>query len=240
MEIKIRYQKNIAILDVQGTIDINASALIETVGKILKEGVDKIIINLSDVNSMDYNGLSVLAISYKNVLNNKGILKLSNVPLQVMELLRLVKLDDVFNIYMDIDKAIESFKSIRKVQRERDLTKHPLRRRFKRLAIDINVYYKKSEGESEKTPLYSGLTGNISGAGLFLRSINILPIGTKVDLDIVLSKIKKTISVKGMVIWVADKELQPDLYPGMGVQFLDIGQKPQEELISFIEKNIAR
>ena len=240
MKINIRYKKNIAILDIVGAIDINSSALIETVGKLLKRGTKRIVVNLNEVDFIDYNGLSVLAIAYKNALNNKAIVKLSHVPLHIMELLRIVRLDNVFNIYKNVDKAIESFKPKKKTFREEARIEHPLRRRFKRLGMDINVYYKKAEGRPEQNPLYSGLAGNISGLGLFLRGINMLPAGTKIDLDIVIPETKKSISIKAMVIWIADKQLQPELYPGMGIQFLEIGQKTQEEVIDFIEKHIAK
>lgn len=240
MKINIRYQKDIAILDIIGAIDINSSALIEVVGKLLRRGVNKIVVNLCEVDFIDYNGLSVLAIAYKNALNNKAIVKLSHVPLHIMELLRIVRLDNVFNIYKNVDRAIESFAPKKKTFQEEVEIEHPLRRRFKRLDMDISVYYKKTEGKPEENPLYSGLAGNISGAGLFLRGINIVPAGTKIDLDIVIPETKKSISVKGMVMWIADKQLQPELYPGMGVQFLDIDQKTQEELINFIDKHIAK
>ncbi len=240
MKINVRYQKDIAILDVIGGIDINSSALIEAVGKLLRRKINKIVINLSGVDFIDYNGLSVLAIAYKSALNNKGMVKLSHVPLQVMELLRIVRLDNVFSIYKNVDKAIEGFKSKGKPGEKEDLAERPLRRRFKRLGMDISIYYRKSEGEPKENPMYSGLAGNISGAGLFLRGINILPVGTKIDLDIVIPETKKSISAKAMIIWIADKQLQPEFFPGMGLQFLNINQKTQENLISFIEKHIAK
>ncbi|MFH0732956.1 MAG: anti-sigma factor antagonist [Candidatus Omnitrophota bacterium] len=241
MDIKIRHLKDIAVLDINGAIDINASSLIESVGSLLKQGASKIIINLDDVDFIDYNGLSVLAIAYKSALNSKGTIKLSNVPAHVMELLCIVKLDSVFSIYENVDKAVESFNLKKPLSSTEPSLKSPLRRRFKRLGIDINIYYKKATSSHQgNNPLYSGLAGNISGAGLFLRTINVFPAGTKVELDIVLPKIEKSVSFKGLVVWVGDKQLQPDLYPGMGVQFVDINQKTQEELISFIEENIAK
>jgi len=242
VKIKVKYLKDeIAALDIGGGIDINSSALIETVGKLVKKGINKFIINLNDVDFIDYNGLSVLAIAYKSVLNSKGIVKLVHVPNHVMELLRIVRLDNVFDIYKNVDDALESFdgkKQAKKQQEPHD--EHPLRRRFTRLDMDINVYYKKSDASPTEASLHSGLAGNISGAGLFLRTINMLPAGTKVDLDIVIPEQKKCISMKGIVMWLADKQLQPQFYPGMGVCFLDDNRKAQEELISFIEKNIAK
>ena len=40
------------------------------------------------------------------------------------------------------------------------------------------------------------------------------------------------------VIWIADKELQPHYYPGMGVAFISIGQEKEKAIIDFIDKNI--
>lgn len=239
MKIYIRYHDDIAILEVVGGIDINSSALIETVTKLLRAGTKKIVMDLNGVDFIDYNGLSVLAITYKSALNSNGNIKLSNVPLHMMELLRIVRLDNVFNIYADANKAIESFEC-KKKPRPEEKVEQPLRRRFKRLDMDIDVYYKNSEGDPQKNPLYSGLAGNISGAGLFLRGINILPAGTKINLDIIMPDGKNSISLKAMVLWIADKQLQPDFFPGMGIQFIDINQKKQEEVITFIEKHIAR
>ena len=242
MKITIKRKKDIIIYDVKGEIDINSSALIESVGKVLKKGTKKIIINLEEVSSVDYNGLSVLAIAYKNVLNNKGIIKISSVPENVMELLRIVRLDNVFSIYENIDEALEGFESgtVGKTDIKDTDKDHPLRRRFTRLGMDINIYYKESDESDKENPLYSGLIGNLSGAGLFLRGIDILPAGTKLDLDIVIPETRKYISAKGIVAWIADKQLQPDMYPGMGVQFIDMDQKLQEKIVVFVERHVAK
>ncbi|MBN1406027.1 MAG: PilZ domain-containing protein [Candidatus Omnitrophica bacterium] len=243
MKININYHKDIAVFDIVGVIDINSSGLIETTGKILRKGDKKIIMNLDEVDFIDYNGLSVLAITYKSVLNSNGSMKLCGVPVHVMELLHIVKLDNVFDIYIDLNKAIESFEHKKtSATKETPGDEQPLRRRFPRLGIDVTVYYKRNDAHPEQNQLYSGLVGNISGTGLFLRSINMLPVGTKVDLDIVLPEMeeKKSISAKGMIVWIADKQLQPDFYPGMGIQFADMQQKTQEEIVHFIDRHIVK
>jgi Tfp pilus assembly protein PilZ len=63
----------------------------------------------------------------------------------------------------------------------------------------------------------------------------ILP-GTAVELDMIL-EFKKPLIIKGTVIWIADKDLQPDFYPGIGVAFENIPSRVQENIIEFIEKN---
>ena len=40
------------------------------------------------------------------------------------------------------------------------------------------------------------------------------------------------------VLWIPDEKLQPQLYPGMGVEFYKIDSETQKKIIDFIERNI--
>ena len=242
MKIRTRYIDDIAVVEIEGRININSSKLIETVGSILDSGVYKIIINMGGVDFVDYNGLSVLAIAYKSTLNSKGMMKLCGISLHILELLRVVKLDDLFEIYDDEEQALASFKARkRSAKKEKAEAEQPLRRRFTRLDIDIPIHYRLSKGLSGKgdRELYTGRMANISGAGVFIRTINVFPTGSEVALEMVFSKDKPPLCLRGVVLWVADKSLQPDLYPGMGVGFMDLAPSAQEKIIEFVEKNIV-
>lgn len=241
MKIKVSYCGDIAIVEVEGKVNINSSKLIETVGSLTEGGVTKIIVDIQNVDFIDYNGLSVLAIAYKSVLNRKGIMKLCGASLHIMELLRVVKLDDVFEIYNNLQEALASFKKKGKAAKA-EIRGEPLRRRFKRLKMDIPIYYRLGHRLSDKGEgeLYSGRIENISGAGVFVRTINILPPGSEVVLEIALDRLRKLRSLKGRVLWLADEDLQPDLYPGMGVEFTELSAQAQEEIIEFIEKNMVQ
>ena len=106
MAIRIRGAGGVEILDVDGNIDINSSELIEAIGSLVSSGKLNILVNFENVDMVDYSGLSILAIAYKNVTNHNGKMKLSRVPLPVIELLKVVKLDSVFEIYSDEMSAI--------------------------------------------------------------------------------------------------------------------------------------
>ena len=140
MKLRVRYSDDIAIIEVSGRININSSKLIETVGVLLDEGNKKIVIDIQEVDFVDYNGLSVLAIAYKSSLNNKAAMKLCGVSLHIMELLRVVKLDEVFEVYADIEEALESFKTKEAARdnKPQALQQH-LRRKFTRIDIDIPI-----------------------------------------------------------------------------------------------------
>jgi anti-anti-sigma factor len=240
MKIKLKHIKDIAVLSIEGRIDINSSGLIEAVGRLLKKGSAKIVIDMKDINFIDYNGLSVLAITYKNALNNKCVMKLCGISLQIQELFRIVKLDDIFEIYNDLDEVLEVFTHKATVNK-RKVFEQPWRRRFIRLDLDMPIVYRLTKGPRYKAGdnLYSGRMANLSGAGLFIRSIQLLPLGSKVLLEIVFEKGQDPKQFQGTVIWLADKGFQPELYPGMGVAFTGLSSYAQETVIEYIEKHAA-
>lgn len=240
MKIKLKYIKDVAVLSIEGRININSSRLIEVVGALLKKRSAKMVIDMKGINHIDYNGLSILAITYKNTLNNKCVMKLCGMPLHIQELFRIVKLDDVFEVYDDLDEALASFMHKAAVNKQKAL-EQPWRRRFIRLDLDIPIVYRLTKGPHYKTGdhLYSGRMANLSGAGLFVRSMQILPSGSEVILEIIFEKGQDPKQFQGIVMWLADKELQPELYPGMGIAFTGISSSTQETVIEYIEKHAA-
>jgi len=231
MAIRIRETKNIHILDVEGKVDINSSDIIETVGWLANTGKLNIIINLEGVDMVDYNGLSILAIAYKNVINHKGKARFLNVPLSVIELLKVVKLENVFEIYSDEEEAVNSFY-------ETSAQNLHLRRKFARLDIHLNVKYKLACGQ-KKPEEFTGGVLNISAAGLYIYTPNTFPINTMLDLEFNLPDPLGVLETVGRVSWLSDKELQPQTYPGMGVSFTHLTVEKEKIIIDFIEKNIT-
>ena len=59
-------------------------------------------------------------------------------------------------------------------------------------------------------------------------------------MEIGMEKTKGTLSLMGSVIWLADKEIQPHSYPGMGVNFVNLSKATQTKIVEFIDKNITR
>lgn len=231
MEIRKRFSKNIAVLYLSGKINIDSASIIEETGHLIKEGISRVLCNFVNVPMVDYNGLSILGIAYKNITNQKGILKFCNVPKHIKELFKAARLDSVFDIYDDEESALKSFELSSKVD------KLSLRRRFKRIDVSIPVKYK--TGLSSDTKLLSGKILNMSGEGLFIYAKNTFPVATQIYLEIHLAGEKRTLTLTGIVIWLADKELQPHSYPGMGINFMNLSSDDAEEIIAFIDKNIT-
>lgn len=231
MKIKVREVREASVLDVNGNINIDSAEIIEVIGGLLKYNRLNILLNFKNVTGVDYNGLSVLVIAYKNITNHKGKLRFCNVPVYALTLLKTAHLDTIFEIYDNEKAALRSFKELASRVRNK-----VLRRRFKRLDMHINVSY--NLPARPKQP-HKGRLLNISGAGIYIRCKNIYPMKTRVNLKIDLPDFTKPIEVQGMVIWNADREIQPHEYPGMGFQFIDISSGVQKDILEFIDKNIS-
>jgi len=231
MHIRKRRHKNVIILYPEGNIDINCANFIEETGQLVKNDYFKIVCNFSSVSMVDYNGLSIIAVAYKNAINNNALMKFCNVPLHIKDLFKLSRLDLVFDMYNNERDALNSFKTSTKID------KLYLRRRFKRLDLHLSVKYIRSA--ATKAKLFSGKILNISGEGIFVYSHDTLPMSTELVLEITFEDEPVPLKIKGAVIWLADKELQPHCYPGMGIQFIDLKSSAQKKVIEFIDKNIS-
>lgn len=231
MAIKFRETGNITIIDIEGNVDINSSDIIEMIGYFLSSGRLNFILNLENVNLVDYSGLSVLAIAYKNVVNHKGKMKFLHVGSQIIELFKMVKLEAVFETYSDEESAIKSFY-------EEELSSLPLRRKFKRLDISLRVKYW-LVGSHRRPKVFSGEILNISAAGIYIFSKYTFPINSQLEAELILPGDIKFLDASIRVIWLADKELQPHFYPGMGTAFVHLTPEKEKIIIDFIDKNIT-
>ena len=70
MKIQVRTNENISILDISGSIDIDSAEIIEVTCQLLRYKNTDILFNFEEVESIDYNGLSILVIAYKNILKS--------------------------------------------------------------------------------------------------------------------------------------------------------------------------
>ncbi|MDD5174312.1 MAG: STAS domain-containing protein [Candidatus Omnitrophota bacterium] len=231
MPARFRESGNITILDIEGNVDINSSDIIESVGYLLNSGKSNFIFNLENVNLVDYSGLSVLAIAYKNILNHKGKARFIHVSAQVIELFKMVKLEGVFETYADEESAIRSF------YEESSGMAH-LRRRFKRLDMHLKIKYW-VVGSQKRPKVFEGEVVNMSAAGLCVFSKYTFPVNSLLEIELIHRGEIIFLNSTAKVIWIADKELQPHFYPGMGIAFVHLSADNEKLIIDFIDKNIT-
>ena len=234
MDIKARQRNGVVILDLSGRIDADCANLIEAVAQCLRDGYCDIICNLEEVDFIDYTGISVIVIAYKEVVNTNGRIKFINVPTHIRNIFCIAGLDKVIELYPDEDIALESFKEDKVIE---DIKKMQLRRRFKRLPIDIKIELK---AKGQKGPLCLKLDlVNLSAVGAYIFGCNDFRLGDRLALKMKLPPKGEEIELDASVVWIPDKQVQPHSYPGIGVEFIDIPAHTQKRLVDFIERNLS-
>lgn len=234
MEIKVRVKGSVIILDLAGRVDADSANLVETIGQCIHDGYNDILLDFDSVEYIDYLGISAVVLAYKEIVNNKGRMKIMNIPSHLKEIFALTGMDKVIDIYAREDLAVNSFKEDKIIE---SIQKMQLRRRFKRLFIDIKIELR---SKSDKNPVC--LTGdilNLSAVGAYIYGCDQFRLGDKITLKLKLPPRLGEIELDAKVSWLSDKQFQPQLHPGMGVEFYNISGPVQEKLLQFIESNLS-
>lgn len=81
---------------------------------------------------------------------------------------------------------------------------------------------------------YSGFSTNISDGGVFIATVNVMPLGTHVDLSFTLPS-GQAVHAKGVVRWVREvNDKLPDAFPGIGVQFQELPEEAHDAIHGFV------
>lgn len=103
------------------------------------------------------------------------------------------------------------------------------RRKEERIPAEIEVKY--STGES----FVADWTTNISRGGMFIRTLNPLPPGTRVRISFSIPESQEEIKAEGIVRWKADPS-DPVVIPGMGIEIINMDEKSRKNLDEFLKK----
>ena len=234
LEIKLRQIGNCVILDLSGRIDVDSANLVEVVGQCVHDGYLNILCNLESVQVVDYMGISVIAIAYKEAANHNGRMKFVNIPVHLRDMFTVAGLDRVMEIYVSEDLAIQSFREDKVIE---EIKKMQLRRRFKRLPVDLKIELKPKQDNSPVCLKVEML--NLSAIGAFIFGCGKFKLGDEVALKMKLAPNPEILELDARVVWIPDKSVQPHEYPGIGVEFSDISPENQRKLIEFIERNLS-
>jgi type IV pilus assembly protein PilZ len=99
-----------------------------------------------------------------------------------------------------------------------------------RAPLAVKVKYTTPEGKQ-----FDSLTGGIGGGGLFIESSQPLAPGTELEVEFALpDRPWEKHKAKAKVAWTRNKPERFLLFPGMGVQFLDIDEKSRCELVELV------
>ena len=179
-------------------------------------------------------GISVVVIAYKEVTNHNGRMKFVNIPVHLKDVFTVSGMDRVMDIYASEDVALDSFKEDKVIE---NIKKMQLRRRFKRLPIDLKIELRPKQDTSLECLKVEIL--NLSAVGAFIFGCSKFKLQDEVTLKMKLAPKPEVLELEAQVVWVPDKGIQPHEYPGIGVEFSNISAGNQQKLIEFIERNIS-
>ena len=80
---------------------------------------------------------------------------------------------------------------------------------------------------------------NLSAAGIYIHTKYVFPLNSLLELSLVIPGETKKFTIDGRIIYLADKEIQPHVYPGMGVAFVHLDQKKEKIVIDYIDRNVT-
>jgi len=234
LEIHLRQKNNVVILDLAGRIDVDCANLVEITGQVLRDGYTDILCNFEDVQMIDYMGVSVIVIAYKEIINNQGRLKFANLPMHLLGVLAVSGMDKVIDICATEEAALNAFKEDKAIE---NIKKMQLRRRFKRLPVDLKIELKSNTLPGPVCLKVDIL--NISAIGAFIFGCDKFRLGDEVLLKMKLPPSTEEIELDATVVWIPDKAVQPHAYPGIGVEFRNLPTAKQQKLVEFIERNLS-
>ena len=234
MEIRARQKGNIVILELAGRIDVNSANLVEAVGQCVRDGYNEILCNLEDIEFIDYMGVSVIVIAYKEVINNNGRMKFTNIPAHLKGIFSIAGLDRAMEFYATEELALNSFNEDKVIEK---IQKMQLRRRFKRLPIDIKIEIRPKQAVS--AVCINADIINLSAIGAYIYGCRKFKLGDELLIKLKLSPKQEEIELNSKVVWLPDKQVQPHAWPGMGIEFVNLSGPVQQKLLEFIERNLS-
>src|SRR5258708_4014274 len=114
----VRQTSDVAILDLSGRLSLGEAlafgpgsgvVLSETIRELTEKGTRKILLNLAGVTYVDSSGVGQLTGALVTARNQGSDIKLLKAPSQVLDLLKITKLTNVFDIQEDEAAAVQSF-----------------------------------------------------------------------------------------------------------------------------------
>ena len=98
------------VISLDGTLNArSADQVKESFREVAGKGVQQVVLDLADVPFIDSSGLAALVSGLKTLNEHDGSLKLASLQSQADLLFKLTMFDKVFEIYDDVDSAVESF-----------------------------------------------------------------------------------------------------------------------------------
>lgn len=113
MEIVLREEGSVMVLNLKGRLDLASGAGLKDQIKLLLDKEKNLLhLNLAEVDFINSSGLGVLVSIMKEARLNKGRLTLSNLAAYVQEIFEITQLSHIFEIFATEQEALTSYLSV--------------------------------------------------------------------------------------------------------------------------------
>ncbi|NUM35555.1 MAG: STAS domain-containing protein [Candidatus Brocadiae bacterium] len=106
IEIQTQENANTALIQVSGEVDMSTSnKLREALLNVIKKKKDTVVVNLEKINYIDSSGLATLVEGLQNTKHYKGAFKLILKNPKILDILKLARLNQIFEIFESMEAA---------------------------------------------------------------------------------------------------------------------------------------
>jgi len=110
LDIEESVREDVVILTLKGRLTLGESNIVrERIAQLSAAGKHNVVVDLGGVEYIDSTGLGILVICFTSLKKNGGALKLVNPNKRNVELLLLTKLHTVFEVFTEVQDAVNSF-----------------------------------------------------------------------------------------------------------------------------------
>jgi anti-anti-sigma factor len=99
LSISIRHVNRIVVLELGGRLSVHERTLLHLAAELMERGERKFLISLARLSYLDNSGLGQLCLIHTALQNRGGDIKLLKVPARFKELLKVTRLDTVFQSF---------------------------------------------------------------------------------------------------------------------------------------------
>ena len=113
MRINVRHQEDVVVAELVGRLQVGAGEvdLHQLIDELLADGYRKILLDLSQVPSIDSTGIGELVASLKVTRELDGQLKILSLPEGIRHVLGMAQILPMFDVYRSESEALASFES---------------------------------------------------------------------------------------------------------------------------------
>jgi len=117
MELNKNILGDVAVISVSGNIKgcPEAEIIHESIKDSLVNETTKLVVDLTDVHWVGSVGIGAIIGGLTTVRHRGGDLRLVGINHKIQNLLTITKLDGLFKVYDNIDKAVESYQSVEQI-----------------------------------------------------------------------------------------------------------------------------